>query len=688
MKLVSFGDEPRVGVLDGDEISVLDVPTMREYFERGGADETGERVALDETRLRAPIVPKKFFHTAGNFREHEEESKQVDWSHEIAPWIVFFQNVDAIVGPDEPVVYPEHLTEELDYELELAVILRKPGRWFSPEEAADYIGGYVIFNDITARDIQRREMRSGVFSFCKAIDTFCPLGPWIVTPDEIPDPHDLAMDAPGERRDEADVALGPDVGDDSGDLEPLLGARILGRRRPLDGDRLRCRGFLSRCRVALPQARRRHGMRDRAHRRAPQPGDLVAGGARRAGASARAMVRRGDADLNILVGAVGLSALGDWLALVPLTLNLQEATGSGFTIALLYIAFWAPSVVLAGPAGLLADRYDPRRVLLVVSLAQASVAVVLAFAAGTALILVLAALLGIGFAVAQPAEFALVPRVAGEARLALANGRVETARYAGFAVGPLIGGMIAAAGGLEVAMLVNAATFLVVGGAAIIVRCPHSEFCLAPEPPVGRAWTGAKYLVQDRVLAVVMTVAFVSLLFMTTNWAANVFFAKDDLGLGDVGYGLMLTSWTAGMVLGATLLPRRFASGVLAAGALVAIVIQGLGLAGPAVWLVPALAFGFFFVGGLAHGTKNVLIRTLIHERVPSSLHGRAFAAYNGLRNAAELVALVAGGVLVSTVGARWTMLIAGAIPVAAGLVALAVTRRRLAEPAFSEARA
>ena len=91
-------------------------------------------------------------------------------------------------------IYPEHLTEELDYELELAVVLRKSGKWFSPEEAADYIGGYVIFNDITARDIQRGEMRSGVFSFCKAIDTFCPLGPWIVTPDELGDPHDLKME--------------------------------------------------------------------------------------------------------------------------------------------------------------------------------------------------------------------------------------------------------------------------------------------------------------------------------------------------------------------------------------------------------------------------------------------------------------------------------------------------------------
>jgi 2-keto-4-pentenoate hydratase/2-oxohepta-3-ene-1,7-dioic acid hydratase in catechol pathway len=193
VKLVTY-DDGKVGYVDGDEVVRLDVPTMREWFERGGAEETGERVALAHARLRAPIVPKKFFHTAGNFREHEEESKVVDWSHEIAPWIVFFQNVDAIVGPDEPVVYPEHLTEELDYELELAVVLSKAGKWFSPEEAQDYIGGYVSFNDITARDIQRREMRSGVFSFCKAIDTFCPLGPWIVTPDEIADPHDLAME--------------------------------------------------------------------------------------------------------------------------------------------------------------------------------------------------------------------------------------------------------------------------------------------------------------------------------------------------------------------------------------------------------------------------------------------------------------------------------------------------------------
>jgi 2-keto-4-pentenoate hydratase/2-oxohepta-3-ene-1,7-dioic acid hydratase in catechol pathway len=194
MKLVTF-NAGRVGQVQDGRVVELDVSSMREYYERGCvAPPTGNDYALEDVKLRPPIVPKKFFHTAGNFREHEEESKTVGWSHEIAPWIVFFQNVDAIIGPDEPVVYPEHLTNELDYELELAVVIGKAGKWFSAEQAADYIGGYVIFNDITARDIQRREMRSGVFSFCKAIDTFCPLGPWIVTPDEIPDPHDLRME--------------------------------------------------------------------------------------------------------------------------------------------------------------------------------------------------------------------------------------------------------------------------------------------------------------------------------------------------------------------------------------------------------------------------------------------------------------------------------------------------------------
>jgi 2-keto-4-pentenoate hydratase/2-oxohepta-3-ene-1,7-dioic acid hydratase in catechol pathway len=204
MKLATFTDpdgRTRPGVVSDGQVAALDgIATMRELFAMGEDPATvagaaaGERIALEDVRLRAPIVPKKFFHTSGNYREHEEESKVVGWSHEIAPWIVFFQNVDAIIGPEDPVVYPSHLTNELDHELELAMVMARSGKNFDEAEAEEYIGGYLIFNDITARDIQRREMRSGVFSFCKAIDTFCPLGPWIVTPDEIPDPYKLDME--------------------------------------------------------------------------------------------------------------------------------------------------------------------------------------------------------------------------------------------------------------------------------------------------------------------------------------------------------------------------------------------------------------------------------------------------------------------------------------------------------------
>lgn len=203
MKLITFTDSEgttRPGVVRGEEaVSIAGVSSIREVFERGEAGMDAARNAdgptfpLADVRLCSPIIPKKLIHTAGNFREHEEESKNVSWSHEIAPWIVFFQNVDAIIGPDEAIVYPEHLTKELDHELELAVVIAKGGSNLSEEEAEDYIGGFLIFNDITARDIQRREMRSGVFSFCKSIETFCPLGPWIVTPDEVGDPLTLDM---------------------------------------------------------------------------------------------------------------------------------------------------------------------------------------------------------------------------------------------------------------------------------------------------------------------------------------------------------------------------------------------------------------------------------------------------------------------------------------------------------------
>ena len=132
-------------------------------------------------------------------------------------------------------------------------------------------------------------------------------------------------------------------------------------------------------------------------------------------------------DFALVAGSVGLSALGDWVAIVALGLHVKEMTDSGFAVAALWICLFGPSVAVAGHAGLLVDRLEATRLLAGVSALGAVVAAVLGFATGTAPVLALTALLGIVFAVSQPAEFALVPPLAG-GRIQEANGHIETAR--------------------------------------------------------------------------------------------------------------------------------------------------------------------------------------------------------------------------------------------------------------------
>lgn len=382
-------------------------------------------------------------------------------------------------------------------------------------------------------------------------------------------------------------------------------------------------------------------------------------------------------DVRLIVGAVGISALGDFLIWVPLSLHLQEMTDSGFAVAALFIALWAPVVVLAPVAGLVVDRVEARAVLLVASVAQLAIAAALALVLDSvAAILALCVLLGVGFAFAQPAEFALVPVIGRGERLTDVNGYVESARYAGMTAGPLIGGVLAGLGGTDVAVLVNAGSFAVIALAALRLtarRPPHAPVEGA-EPD--RARDGVVFLFRDDTLRLVIGVVFVSLLFMTASATAEVFFLKEDLQVSDAVYGLVFAAWMGGMVLGALVVARRVPGSAVALGVLVAVAVQAAGLGLPTVWLAVGFAGAMWLVGGLGHGTKNVLARTLIQERVPDRLHGRAFAAYNGLRNGAELFALAAGGLLVAVIGARATLALAGAIPVLAAAVGIALHRR------------
>jgi len=143
------------------------------------------------------------------------------------------------------------------------------------------------------------------------------------------------------------------------------------------------------------------------------------------------------------------------------------------------------------------------------------------------------------------------------------------------------------------------------------------------------------------------------------------------LGAGSAGYGLLITAWTLGMTVGAAGLAHRVPRSALAVVALAAIVAQGLGIVGAAASPVLWTALLGFAFGGVAHGLKNVLMRTLIHERVPEALRGRAFAAYNGARNGAELGALALGGLVVGAFGARVALLASGLGPALIGLACL-----------------
>ena len=375
-------------------------------------------------------------------------------------------------------------------------------------------------------------------------------------------------------------------------------------------------------------------------------------------------------DVRLVVTAVAVSSFGDFLLWVPLALHVQATTHSALAVSAFFLCLFGPIVVLGGVAGRLTDRFENARLLRTVSLLQAVAAGVMALLTGSLVaILLLTALVGVGASLAQPAEFALVPAAAGEDRLAAVNGLVETARYAGMTLGPVAGGALAAAGHVEIALAGDALTFAVVAVAATLLRARRVPERAAGDS--GRAREGLTVRSRDQVLRVTLATAVAALLFFSMSITAEVFYVKDVLGAGDAAFGLLGTCWTLGMVAGAVGLAGRVPRRALAVAALASIAIQGVGIATAAAGGLLTVAFAGFTLGGVAHGVKNVVLRTLIHERVPDALRGRAYALYNAARNGAEIGALVLAGVLVGAIGAQTALLLSGAIPLAIGVASL-----------------
>ena len=201
MKLCAFdnGEGPQPGVVEGNRVLPLrDAPEMLDVIRRGaGWTPAAPALPLTAVRLLAPIVPKRNVFCVGwNYAEHFAEGR--DFRPASAPQEIpehpalFSKNPFAIVGPDAPVRHPAPISEQLDYEVELAVVIGRQGRDVDERDALDLVFGYTIANDVSVRDVQRT-WHGGQWFKGKNFDTHLPLGPWIVTKDEIPDPQTLRL---------------------------------------------------------------------------------------------------------------------------------------------------------------------------------------------------------------------------------------------------------------------------------------------------------------------------------------------------------------------------------------------------------------------------------------------------------------------------------------------------------------
>ena len=223
MRLVTYsaaGGAPRPGALRDHD--VVDLSTLAagvlELLERGGdtlerAQELAERApaaaSLETARLHAPIpVPRRHLYCVGwNYPRHYAEGvgKRAGQETEERSWPAFFTKPPAtVVGPGDGIAFDPRITEKLDYEAELALVLGRGGRSIREQRAHEHVFGYTLANDVSARDVQRRH--GGQWLKGKGMDTYCPLGPVLVSADELEvESLVLRCAVNGEQRQEARI---------------------------------------------------------------------------------------------------------------------------------------------------------------------------------------------------------------------------------------------------------------------------------------------------------------------------------------------------------------------------------------------------------------------------------------------------------------------------------------------------
>lgn len=177
MKLLQFKQDnlEKNGILHGDSVIELTC-TVTEALGASDIHEVMEKEkthALDELQILPPVKPSKVVCVGLNYRSHAQE---LDMKLPDEP-IIFIKPPTSIIGHLDPIIYPSS-SSQLDYEAELGVVISREAHHISEEDAHEYIGGYTVLNDVTARDFQRKDTQ---WTRAKSFDTFCPIGPYIET---------------------------------------------------------------------------------------------------------------------------------------------------------------------------------------------------------------------------------------------------------------------------------------------------------------------------------------------------------------------------------------------------------------------------------------------------------------------------------------------------------------------------
>lgn len=197
MRLVTVrtDDGERAGVLEGDRVLLTEEPNLEAAIRRGYdfSQARGTWRAIAEVQLERPLTPRAVFCLGQNYRDHLAEKAPIE-SKEPE---FFLKAGDTVAHPDDPAIADTRVTAKLDYETELGVVIGRSGRFIPPESALDHVFGYIVVNDLTARDRQVRPLSSGGFEMAlgpgKNFEGATRLASWVTPAAEVGDPQELAL---------------------------------------------------------------------------------------------------------------------------------------------------------------------------------------------------------------------------------------------------------------------------------------------------------------------------------------------------------------------------------------------------------------------------------------------------------------------------------------------------------------